>query len=151
MAFIDYYKILGVDRNIPQKDVRAAYRKRAKQFHPDLHPNDPKAKAKFQALSEAFEVIGDPDKALNTINTESSGVMLKPTKMLVALVDSKVDKVGETHLADSTLAVSAMVEGALAASSKTSSEAVDVAVHLVSTLVEHKANVLQDKWRLLLA
>lgn len=62
MAFIDYYKILGVDRNIPQKDVRAAYRKRAKQFHPDLHPNDPKAKAKFQALSEAFEVIGNPDK-----------------------------------------------------------------------------------------
>ena len=62
MAFIDYYKILGVDRNIPQKDVRTAYRKRAKQFHPDLHPNDPKAKAKFQALSEAFEVIGDPDK-----------------------------------------------------------------------------------------
>lgn len=62
MAFIDYYKILGVDKNIPQKDVRAAYRKRAKQFHPDLHPNDPKAKAKFQALSEAYEVIGNPDK-----------------------------------------------------------------------------------------
>ena len=55
MAFIDYYKILGVDRNIPQKDVRAAYRKRAKLFHPDLHPNDPKAKAKFQALNEAYE------------------------------------------------------------------------------------------------
>ena len=53
MAFVDYYKILGVDKNIPQKDVRAAYRKRAKQFHPDLHPNDPKAKAKFQALNEA--------------------------------------------------------------------------------------------------
>lgn len=62
MAFIDYYKILGVDRNIPQKDVRAAYRKRAKLFHPDLHPNDPKAKAKFQALSEAYDVIGDPEK-----------------------------------------------------------------------------------------
>lgn len=62
MAFIDYYKILGVNRNIPQKDVRAAYRKRAKQFHPDLHPNDPKAKAKFQALSEAYDVIGDPEK-----------------------------------------------------------------------------------------
>jgi curved DNA-binding protein len=62
MAFIDYYKILGVDRNIPQKDVRAAYRKRAKLFHPDLHPNDPKAKAKFQALNEAYDVIGDPDK-----------------------------------------------------------------------------------------
>ena len=62
MAFVDYYKILGVDKNIPQKDVRAAYRKRAKQFHPDLHPNDPKAKAKFQALNEAYDVISDPDK-----------------------------------------------------------------------------------------
>ncbi|ETD21340.1 MULTISPECIES: DnaJ domain-containing protein [Prevotellaceae] len=62
MAFIDYYKILGVDRNIPQKDVRAAYRKRAKQFHPDLHPNDPKAKAKFQALNEAYDVLSDPEK-----------------------------------------------------------------------------------------
>ncbi len=62
MAFVDYYKILGVDRNIPQKDVKRAYLKRAKQFHPDLHPDDPKAKAKFQALSEAYEVIGDPEK-----------------------------------------------------------------------------------------
>lgn len=62
MAFIDYYKILGVNKDIPQKDVRAAYRKRAKMFHPDLHPNDPKAKAKFQALNEAYEVISDPDK-----------------------------------------------------------------------------------------
>lgn len=62
MAFIDYYKILGVKKDIPQKDVRAAYRKRAKQFHPDLHPNDAKAKAKFQALSEAYEVISDPEK-----------------------------------------------------------------------------------------
>lgn len=62
MAFIDYYKILGVDRNIPQDKVREAYRRRAKQFHPDLHPNDPKAKAKFQALNEAYDVISDPEK-----------------------------------------------------------------------------------------
>lgn len=62
MAFIDYYKILGVKKDIPQKDVREAYRKRAKQFHPDLHPNDPKAKAKFQALNEAYDVISDPEK-----------------------------------------------------------------------------------------
>ena len=62
MAFIDYYKILGVDKNIPQKDVKKAYLKRAKQFHPDLHPDDPKAKAKFQALTEAYDVIGDPEK-----------------------------------------------------------------------------------------
>lgn len=62
MAFIDYYKILGVSKDIPQKDVRSAYKKRAKQFHPDLHPNDPKAKAKFQALNEAYDVISDPEK-----------------------------------------------------------------------------------------
>ncbi len=62
MAFIDYYKILGVDKTIPQKDVKRAYLKRAKQFHPDLHPDDPKAKAKFQALTEAYDLIGDPEK-----------------------------------------------------------------------------------------
>lgn len=55
MAFIDYYKIMGVDKSIPQDQIRAAYKKRAKQFHPDLHPDDPKAKAKFQALNEAYE------------------------------------------------------------------------------------------------
>lgn len=62
MAFIDYYKILGVKKDIAQDDLRAAYKKRAKQFHPDLHPDDPKAKAKFQALNEAYDVIGDPEK-----------------------------------------------------------------------------------------
>ena len=62
MAFIDYYKILGVPKDIPQKDVKEAYKKRTKQFHPDLHPDDPKAKAKFQALNEAYDVIGDPEK-----------------------------------------------------------------------------------------
>ena len=62
MAFIDYYKILGVSKDIAQKDVKKAYLKRAKQFHPDLHPDDPKAKAKFQALNEAYDVLNDPEK-----------------------------------------------------------------------------------------
>ena len=62
MAFIDYYKIMGIPRDTPQKDIRLAYKKRAKQFHPDLHPDDPKAKAKFQALNEAYDVLNDPDK-----------------------------------------------------------------------------------------
>lgn len=60
--FIDYYKILGVPKDTPQADIKAAYRKRSKQFHPDLHPDDPKAKAKFQLLNEAYEVLNDPDK-----------------------------------------------------------------------------------------
>lgn len=62
MAFVDYYKILGVSRDVPQEEVRKAYRKRAKRFHPDLHPDDPKAKAKFQALNEAYEVLSDPER-----------------------------------------------------------------------------------------
>jgi len=60
--FIDYYKILGVKKDIPQDEIKAAYRKRSKQFHPDLHPEDPKAKAKFQLLNEAYEVLNDPEK-----------------------------------------------------------------------------------------
>lgn len=62
MAFIDYYKVMGITKDTPQKDIRAAYRKRSKQFHPDLHPDDPKAKAKFQMLNEAYEVLNDPEK-----------------------------------------------------------------------------------------
>src|SRR5574344_536173 len=60
--FIDYYKILGVQKDIKQEEIKKAYRKRAKQFHPDLHPNDPKAKAKFQLLGEAYEILNDPQK-----------------------------------------------------------------------------------------
>lgn len=62
MAFIDYYKILGIDKNTPQDKIKEAYKKRTKQFHPDLHPDDPKAKAKFQALNEAYDVLSDPKK-----------------------------------------------------------------------------------------
>ncbi len=60
--FIDYYKIMGIPKDTPQSEIKAAYRKRSKQFHPDLHPDDPKAKAKFQLLNEAYEVLNDPDK-----------------------------------------------------------------------------------------
>ena len=151
MAFIDYYKILGVDRNIPQKDVRAAYRKRAKQFHPDLHPNDPKAKAKFQALSEAFEVIGDPEKRAKYDKYGEQWRNAEATRMLVDSVVLKVHKVEGTRLVDSISVALEMEAVALVASSKTSSEAGDAVDHLVSTLVEHKANVLQDKWRLMSA
>ena len=62
MAFIDYYKIMGISKDTPQDKIRDAYQKRAKQFHPDLHPNDPKAKAKFQALNEAYDVLSNPEK-----------------------------------------------------------------------------------------
>ncbi len=62
MAFIDYYKILGVDKNASEKDIKNAYRKLARKHHPDLNPNDAEANKKFQQLNEANEVLSDPEK-----------------------------------------------------------------------------------------
>jgi curved DNA-binding protein len=62
MAFIDYYKILGVEKNATDKDIKNAYRKLARKYHPDLNPNDTEANKKFQQLNEANEVLSDPDK-----------------------------------------------------------------------------------------
>lgn len=60
--YIDYYKILGVDKNATQKDIKSAYRKLARKFHPDLNPNDKDAKKNFQQINEANEVLSDPEK-----------------------------------------------------------------------------------------
>lgn len=62
MAFIDYYKILGVAKDATQGDIKKAYRKLAKQYHPDLNKDNPQAKARFQEINEANEVLGDPEK-----------------------------------------------------------------------------------------
>lgn len=62
MAYIDYYKILGVDKTATQDDIKKAFRKLARQYHPDLNPNDPNAKERFQAINEANEVLSDPEK-----------------------------------------------------------------------------------------
>lgn len=62
MAYIDYYKILGVDKNASQDDVKKAFRKLARKYHPDLNPNDPSAKDKFQEINGANEVLSDPEK-----------------------------------------------------------------------------------------
>lgn len=62
MDFIDYYKILGLDKTATDKEIKNAYRKLARKYHPDLHPNDKEAKTKFQQINEANEVLGDPEK-----------------------------------------------------------------------------------------
>ena len=62
MPYIDYYKILGIDKSASEKDVKNAYRKLARKYHPDLNPNDVGAKKKFQEINEANEVLGDPEK-----------------------------------------------------------------------------------------
>lgn len=62
MAYIDYYKILGVDKSASQDDVKKAYKKLARKYHPDLNPNDPDAHRRFQEINEANEVLSDPEK-----------------------------------------------------------------------------------------
>ena len=62
MTFVDYYKILGIDKTAAPKDIKNAYRKLARKYHPDLNPNNKDAKQKFQEINEANEVLSDPEK-----------------------------------------------------------------------------------------
>ena len=62
MIFVDYYKILGIDKTATPKDIKNAYRKLARKYHPDLNPNDKDAKKNFQQINEANEVLSDPEK-----------------------------------------------------------------------------------------
>ena len=62
MAFVDYYKILGINRTASEKEIKNAYRKLARKHHPDLNPNDKEAQKKFQEINEANEVLSDPEK-----------------------------------------------------------------------------------------
>lgn len=62
MDFIDYYKVLGISKTASQDEIRKAYRKLARKYHPDLNPNDKSAQQKFQQINEANEVLSDPEK-----------------------------------------------------------------------------------------
>jgi molecular chaperone DnaJ len=58
----DYYKTLGVDKKATPEEVKKAYRKLARQYHPDRNPDDKKAEARFKEISQAYDVLGDPEK-----------------------------------------------------------------------------------------
>lgn len=62
MEFKDYYATLGVSKSSSDKDIKQAYRKLARKHHPDVNPNDKASEARFKAINEAYEVLGDPDK-----------------------------------------------------------------------------------------
>jgi curved DNA-binding protein len=62
MDFVDYYKILGIEKNASQDDIKKAYRKLARKHHPDLNPNNKEAHKLFQQINEANEVLSDPEK-----------------------------------------------------------------------------------------
>jgi curved DNA-binding protein len=62
MAFVDYYQTLGVNKNATADEIKKAYRKLARKYHPDVNPNDTEAHKKFQQINEANEVLSDPEK-----------------------------------------------------------------------------------------
>ncbi|MDI3340202.1 MAG: DnaJ C-terminal domain-containing protein [Sphaerobacter sp.] len=62
MEFKDYYKILGVSRDADEKTIKRAYRKLARQYHPDVNKGDPRAEERFKEINEAYQVLSDPEK-----------------------------------------------------------------------------------------
>ena len=62
MAKKDYYEVLGLSKGADEKEIKQAFRKLAKQYHPDLNPDNKEAEAKFKEINEAYEVLSDPDK-----------------------------------------------------------------------------------------
>ncbi|MGD9496578.1 MAG: molecular chaperone DnaJ [Armatimonadota bacterium] len=58
----DFYEILGVDRNASQEEIKKAYRRLARKYHPDVNPNDPQAEQRFKEISQAYQTLKDPDK-----------------------------------------------------------------------------------------
>jgi DnaJ-class molecular chaperone len=62
MEFRDYYKTLGVDRNATEAQIRSAYRKLARKYHPDVNPNNKDAERRFKEINEAYQVLSDPEK-----------------------------------------------------------------------------------------
>jgi curved DNA-binding protein len=62
MAFIDYYEVLGIKKTATAEEIKKAYRKLARKYHPDINPDDENAKLKFQQINEAQEVLTDPEK-----------------------------------------------------------------------------------------
>ena len=56
----DYYEVLGINRNASADEIKSAFRKLSKKYHPDLNPDDPTAEEKFKEINEAYQILSDP-------------------------------------------------------------------------------------------
>ena len=104
MDFKDYYATLGVTKTATDKEIKQAYRKLARKFHPDVNPGDKAAEARFKEINEANEVLGDPEKRSKYDelganwriyeNVPPAGVKASPA------AGSAVSRAGRGHLHD---------------------------------------------------
>ena len=94
MEFVDYYKILGVDKNATEETIKKAYRKLARKHHPDLNPNDKEAHKKFQQINEANEVLSDPE---NRKKYDQYGKDWQHADEFEKARQSRSERAGSTH------------------------------------------------------
>ena len=62
MEYKDYYQVLDVDKKSSEKDIKKAFRRLARQYHPDVNPDNPQAEERFKEINEAYEVLSDSEK-----------------------------------------------------------------------------------------
>src|SRR2546425_9993154 len=85
----DYYEILGVKKSASTEDIRKAFRKLARKYHPDVNPGDKTAEEKFKALSEANDVLSDPKKRKITTNSGSTPTILIRRRLRLMRVEAQ--------------------------------------------------------------
>jgi len=103
MAFVDYYKILGLEKNASADDIKKAYRKLARKYHPDMNPNDKESEKKFKELNEANEVLSNPENRTSTTNTAKTGNTAKNMSVHNNSKDNNIRQIPEVDFRELTL------------------------------------------------